>query len=129
VDAIEHLRALIGNGAEPMVPDACEDGEYVCHHCDGRYKYLTRPDRYETSHSPDCPWLAAKAFVEEHNRIALMLGAGLLPCPFCGSPAGIRNDQGKSIHFGACCSKCFGELASAFRSEAAAAQAWNRRAI
>jgi hypothetical protein len=72
--AVEHLRALIGNGAEPMTADSPTDtGSWVCFFCDGVYEYCTRPDRYEPHHAPDCPWLAAKRFVEEHD--AALIGS------------------------------------------------------
>jgi Lar family restriction alleviation protein len=52
----------------------------------------------------------------------------LKPCPFCGSPAAIRDMYGKGVRFGVCCTACHGEMYATFSSREAAAERWNRRA-
>lgn len=70
MDAIELVRRIIGNGAEPMTADKPSDvGDWVCFFCDGQYEYKTRPDRFEPHHAPDCLWLAAKAYLEDHDAL------------------------------------------------------------
>jgi hypothetical protein len=53
VDAIEHLRAMVNRRLR--YPGECPDCQ--------NWISFERPN-----HQPDCPWLAAKAFVEEQDR-------------------------------------------------------------
>jgi hypothetical protein len=53
VDAIEHLRRLV-NDCVPWDPHSS-----YCAFCSEKESH---------GHDLDCPWLAAKAFVEEHDR-------------------------------------------------------------
>ena len=66
--ALDHLRKLLGNGAEPVTVDSTPDGEYICFFCEGTFRYFMNPDRFEMFHTPDCPWLAAKAFVDQWDE-------------------------------------------------------------
>jgi hypothetical protein len=63
VDAIEHLREILS--VAPVTYTGLDDP--VCLHCRGDIDPNADPYPVFT-HSPDCPWLAAMAFVEEQDR-------------------------------------------------------------
>ncbi len=65
--ALDHLRKLLGDGDEPLTVDSTPDGEYVCFYCLEKYTYHMNPGHHEILHAPDCPWIAAKAFVEHYD--------------------------------------------------------------
>ena len=75
MDAIEHLRAMVSRRL--LYPGECPDCK--------NWISFERPD-----HKPDCPWLAAKAFVQAHDII------NSLGCSAeVDRPVGITYNKGK----------------------------------
>jgi hypothetical protein len=65
VDAIEHLRAVL-----EADPHSCTDMDQksYCAHCGVYQRFPCTHEEALAMHTSDCPWLAAKAFVEAEDR-------------------------------------------------------------
>lgn len=66
--AIELLRRLANSwiGSKGMHDDPC------CFYCRENATF-DDDERWQCNHKPDCPWLAAKRFVEEYDRNLMVI--------------------------------------------------------